>query len=178
MWTQETDTSDEQLSILLLLCQVCACKEIWKILLLSAYQSMHILFFSSPNPPPPLHQRNLESERNIYPPPPHGGSSEYIPRSFHFHTCSQLGRKYSYQQAQHSVSSVIYYQWYESLQREGRKIALSILQHMGSDSLTLWTTFALPYLVRIWSKSQHPDKAIILISLIQNFIKWLCNIEH
>lgn len=94
-------------------------------------------FFSSPNPPPPLHQRNLESERNIYPPPPHGGSSEYIPRSFHFHTCSQLGRKYSYQQAQHSVSSVIYYQWYESLQREGRKIALSILQHMGSDSLTL-----------------------------------------
>ena len=53
MWTQETDTSDEQLSILLLLCQVCACREIWKILLLSAYQSMHILFFSSPNPPPP-----------------------------------------------------------------------------------------------------------------------------
>lgn len=52
----------------------------------------------------------------------------------------------------------------------------SIFQHMGSDSLTLETSFALPYLVRIWSKSQHPDKAIILISL--NFIKWLCNTEH
>ena len=103
----------------------------------SQHTSPCTYFFFLPKNPPPLHQRNLESERNIYPPPPHGGSSEYIPRSFHFHTCSQLGRKYSYQQAQHSVSSVIYYQWYESLQREGRKIALSILQHMGSDSLTL-----------------------------------------
>lgn len=76
------------------------------------------------------------------PPPPHGTSSEYIPHGFHFHKCSQLYRENrgsvnSYQQAQHFVSSIIYYQWYESLHREGGKIALQFVAHFAPLSLSL-----------------------------------------
>ena len=91
----------------------------------------HTFFSSPPSPPPPA--RNLESECNIYPPPPHGASSEYIPCGFHFRTWSVN----SYQQAKHYVSSIVYYQWYESLQREGRKIALHFAAHGFRLSHTL-----------------------------------------
>ena len=129
MGTQETDTSDEQLYLQ---------RDLKNFFQLSAYQSVHIRFFLSPPP-----QRNLESECNIYtPPPPHETSSEYIPHGFHFHKCSQLYRENrgsvnSYQQAQHFVSSIIYYQWYESLHREGGKIALQFVAHFAPLSLSL-----------------------------------------
>ena len=79
----------------------------------------------------------------LHPPPsPHETSSEYIPHGFHFHKCSQLYRENrgsvnSYQQAQHFVSSIIYYQWYESLHREGGKIALQFVAHFAPLSLSL-----------------------------------------